>query len=68
MPGMDGVEALTQLRGNANGRVARVPVIALTGNVKPGEKERCLEMGMSAFLAKPFREAQLVELVASILK
>lgn len=68
MPGMDGLEALAQLRGNANAKVARVPVIALTGNVKPGEKERCMEMGMSAFLAKPFREAQLVEMVASVLK
>lgn len=68
MPGMDGLEALAQLRGNANAKVAKIPVIALTGNVKPGEKERCIEMGMSAFLGKPFREAQLVEMVASVLK
>lgn len=66
MPGMDGMEALEHIRGNINTRVAAVPIAALTGDVKPGERERCLELGMMGFLVKPFVEAQLVELVDSV--
>lgn len=68
MPGVDGIEALLQIRNNPKRNIAEVPFVALTGNVKPGEKERCLEMGMNGFLAKPFMEAQLVEVVRLALK
>jgi CheY-like chemotaxis protein len=68
MPGMDGMEALAHIRSNINTKVAAVPIAALTGDVKPGEKERCLALGMMGFLVKPFVEAQLVELVDSVFK
>jgi len=68
MPGMDGMEAISHIRSNINTRVAAVPIAALTGDVKPGEKERCLALGMMGFLVKPFVEAQLVELVDSVFK
>lgn len=67
MPGVDGIEALLQIRNSTKRNIAEVPIVALTGNVKPGEKERCLEMGMNGFLAKPFLEAQLIDLVSSVL-
>ncbi|UPT65672.1 MAG: response regulator [Sphingobacteriales bacterium JAD_PAG50586_3] len=68
MPGVDGIEALLQVRNNPRREVSSVPFVALTGNVKPGEKERCIEMGMNGFLAKPFMEAQLIEAVTLALK
>ncbi len=67
MPGIDGIEALLQIRNNTKRNIAEVPIIALTGNVKQGEKERCLEMGMNGFLAKPYLEAQLIDIVSSVL-
>jgi hypothetical protein len=67
MPGVDGIEALLQIRNNTKRNIAEVPIIALTGNVKQGEKERCLEMGMNGFLAKPYLEAQLIDIVSSVL-
>lgn len=54
MPEMNGYDASRAIRHLAQGKA--VPIIALTaGNVK-GEKERCLAAGMSDFIAKPFVE------------
>jgi signal transduction histidine kinase/CheY-like chemotaxis protein/HPt (histidine-containing phosphotransfer) domain-containing protein len=51
MPDMDGYEASRAIRA-AEGR-ARVPIIALTAHVMKGARERCLEAGMDAHIAKP---------------
>jgi len=60
MPGMDGYEATRGIRARQVQRgVARVPIIALTANVMPGDAQRCLEAGMDAYLAKPFTRQQL---------
>jgi PAS domain S-box-containing protein len=60
MPVMNGYEATKAIRARERGR--RVPIIALTaGNVK-GEKEKCLEVGMDDFVAKPFIEDTIITL------
>ncbi|MEJ7559298.1 MAG: PAS domain S-box protein [Pedobacter sp.] len=60
MPEMNGYEATKAIRQMEVGR--RVPIIALTaGNVK-GEKEKCLEVGMDDFVAKPFVEDTIIRL------
>jgi CheY-like chemotaxis protein len=57
MPVMNGLEATRQIRALESGQ--RVPIIALTANVMPGDRERCLESGMDEFLTKPFKLDQL---------
>jgi signal transduction histidine kinase/CheY-like chemotaxis protein len=52
MPGMDGLEATRQIR-RLDGERGRVPIIALTASVMPGETAQCLAAGMDAQLAKP---------------
>ena len=58
MPIMDGYEATQRIR--QDGRWADLPIIALTANALADERERCLQLGMNDYLAKPFRREDLV--------
>ena len=54
MPVLDGMEALVQLRRSPDPRIAKTPVISLSGLATPGHRERCLAAGANECLAKPF--------------
>jgi PAS domain S-box-containing protein len=55
MPDLDGYEATRRLRQSELGTSRRVPVVALTANVMPGDEERCRAAGMDGYLSKPIR-------------
>jgi CheY-like chemotaxis protein len=57
MPVMDGLaaaRAIRELEGTPERRGVRVPIVALTGNAMPGDREACVAAGMDDYLAKPF--------------
>jgi CheY-like chemotaxis protein len=65
MPGMDGLEAIKQIRLNAN--LAQIPIIALTALAMPGDRDRCLEAGANEYISKPVRLKQLTSLIQEML-
>ena len=60
MPEMDGFEATRAIR--ASGAAwKRIPIIALTANALPGEREKCLGVGMNGYVTKPFNREVLTK-------
>lgn len=59
LPDMDGVEATKRIRGLANPRKSRVPVIVASAEVVQRNIDACLAAGANDFLSKPFRPERL---------
>jgi len=67
MPGMDGETAARALRQHPDPARAATPVVALTARAQAGEAERLRAAGFAGYLAKPYREAQLLETMHTVL-
>lgn len=63
MPVMNGYETATVIRQIEAGQNP-VPIIALTAGTVVGEKERCLEAGMSDYITKPVLKATIQKMIA----
>jgi signal transduction histidine kinase/CheY-like chemotaxis protein len=61
MPVMDGYEATRLIR--QSGKWMDLPIIALTANAMPEEREHCRNAGMNDYLAKPFRREELISML-----
>jgi CheY-like chemotaxis protein len=64
MPKLDGWGMLSELR--ADERTRRVPCVAVTASAGK-ERERALEKGFDAYLSKPYRRMELMEMVDRLL-
>jgi signal transduction histidine kinase/CheY-like chemotaxis protein len=61
MPEMDGFEATAVLRSKELATGGHVPIVALTAHAMRGDRERCLNAGMDAYLTKPVHPNTLFE-------
>lgn len=61
MPVLDGLEAIRQIRSNAE--FAALPIVALTSRAMVGDREMCMTAGAVDYISKP---ANLKTLVATI--
>ncbi len=67
MPEMDGLEATTAIRQLELGTGRHIPIVALTANAMPGDRERCLLAGMDGYVAKPVDAGLLFQEIADVL-
>jgi CheY-like chemotaxis protein len=58
-PVLDGYQAASEIRRLPRGRGLTLPIVTLTANVLHGDPPRCVDAGMSGFLAQPRAPASL---------
>ena len=63
MPEVDGFEATRQIRERERGTGRHVPIVALTAHVQSSDRDRCLEAGMDAYVAKPLLPRTLADVI-----
>lgn len=67
MPEMDGFEATEAIRAAERRSGAhRIPIVAMTAEALPEDRQRCFAAGMDAYVAKPFRVGDLAAAVANV--
>lgn len=67
MPVMDGYESTMRIRKLPNRIRANIPVIALTANAFPEDREKAAAVGMDDFLVKPVNSNRLLSSLARFL-
>jgi CheY-like chemotaxis protein len=64
MPLMDGFEATRCIRQQGSKALnPRIPIIAMTALAMQGDREMCIQAGMSDFIAKPVQQRELAEML-----
>ncbi len=58
MPRMDGCEATKTIKITPNIN-QYTPIVAMTANAMPGDREKCLAMGMNDYISKPIQKDRL---------
>jgi PAS domain S-box-containing protein len=72
MPVMNGMKATERIRAietyrnKKNKHNAHIPIVALTANAMKGDRDACLAAGMDAYISKPFKQKDLVELLTKL--
>ena len=62
MPRMDGFELARELRGDA--RMQEIPMIFISSRTAEKHRTQAAQLGVNAFLGKPYADAELLQLVA----
>ena len=65
MPGMDGFELVRNIRKIE--AFTDIPIIILTSLGRPGDGNKCRDMGIAAYLTKPVRRDDLHQIILSVL-
>jgi len=67
MPQLDGFGVMRALRDNPS-ISSKLPIMVLTARNSPEDVRRAIQLGARDFLSKPFKDAQLLERVARLLR
>lgn len=66
LPGISGIEAFRQIRGDA--RTARIPVVALTASVTATDRSAINAAGFDAFVSKPINLKEFLDTVKRLVE
>ena len=66
LPGINGIEAFRQIR--ADGKTARIPVVALTASVTPTDRSAITAAGFDAFISKPINLKEFLDTVKRLIE
>lgn len=64
MPGIDGYEAVRMIRNTSE--IKHVPVIAVTAQAMPEDRQKCLEAGADDYISKPIDVDLLIMAIEKI--
>ncbi len=67
MPEMDGLTLTRHIRRMEDPEKARVPIIAITGNVVKEELDTYLQAGINGYVLKPFKEKEVLNKIRECL-
>lgn len=68
MPGMSGLEVLTEIRTGSDKKIREVPVMMITAKSSTEDIDKALAIGANSYVVKPFRGATIREKVRTILE
>jgi two-component system, sensor histidine kinase and response regulator len=66
MPEMGGFEATQAIRERERETGGHLPVVAMTAHAMKGDRERCLEAGMDAYVSKPVQPEELLKVLQNL--
>lgn len=66
MPEMDGYTATQAIRNMRDAAKKSIPIIALTAHATNEEAQKCLHMGMDAYVTKPFNPGLLLKTIVQL--
>ena len=64
MPKVDGIQVLKQIKSDKN--LKTIPVVILTSSRESGDLETCYQLGINAYVVKPVKFTDFVEVVTEI--
>lgn len=66
MPRMDGYELTASVRADA--RTRHIPIVMITSRAGGKHRDRAFELGVNAFLSKPYQEDELLRNINAMLR
>ena len=64
MPRMDGFDLTRNVRGDP--RTMEIPIIVISSRTAPKHRSRASELGVNAYLGKPYEESELLKQIAAL--
>jgi CheY-like chemotaxis protein len=68
MPDMDGLQATQAIRQRERDTGQHVPIVAMTAHALKGDREKCIQVGMDGYVAKPIRQDEFFGTIALVLQ